>query len=334
MSRSPSRCSSRWRPDAPPLASDEHWDATPPAERQYITEEEFATRYGAAQSDLDAVAAFGAKHHLRVLESNSSQRLVILSGKVPDVNEAFGVELCHYEVQGAPEEAPIQGAAHAEPESRRYRGYEGPVHLPPKLTPVVEGVFGLDARRLARRAGVPTVTTPLTPPGVSELYDFPATGHHIRHETIGLLEFSDPVIGKCGYMLSDIDDYFTTTLGIGPGYITPHLTDIGVNGATNSPGGPADEEVALDIEVAGSVAQGAPISVYFTTWDEMGWILAVKRAVHPPRRASSVCSVDQLGLAGARHHRKRDLEPGGDCRGQRDLPGGSDVRDDGARRLG
>jgi kumamolisin len=59
------------------------------------------------------------------------------------------------------------------------------------------------------------------------------------------------------------------------------LTDVGVNGATNSPGGPGDPEVALDIEVAGAVAQGARIAVYFTTWDENGWVLALKKAVHP-----------------------------------------------------
>ena len=122
-------------------------------------------------------------------------------------------------------------------------------------------------------------------PQVAALYDFPKPPHHIGKETIGLLEFSDPSLGTCGYLPADIDAYFTTSLGIGPGLVTPTLTDISVNGATNSPGSTSsfneDAEVTLDIEVSAAVAQGAHIAVYFSTWDENGWFLAVKRAVHP-----------------------------------------------------
>jgi kumamolisin len=115
----------------------------------------------------------------------------------------------------------------------------------------------------------------------------------MHKETIGLLEFSDPIIGTCGYYPSDVTAYFTTSLGIGPGYTSPNLTDIGVNGASNTPGGFDDVEVALDIQVAGAAAQGAHINVYFTTWDENGWILALKRAVHPKpgERRPSVLSI-------------------------------------------
>ena len=160
------------------------------------------------------------------------------------------------------------GAWPGPPRSRRrergerevYRGYEGYVHLPEDVAHVVEGVFGLDNRRMARRAVTPLPTiTPLTPPQVATLYDFPKPSNHIDKETIGLLEFSDPVAGKCGYLPSDIVAYFTTAAGIGPGFVTPPLLDIGVNGATNSPGGFAHAEVVLDISVAGSVAQGAHI---------------------------------------------------------------------------
>jgi kumamolisin len=254
-------------------------------------------QYGAAPADLDLVAAFAARHELRVLESNPAQRIVVLSGTVAHVNKAFAVELGRYEVapeaEGERNRPPGQGR-----QGRRaresYRGYEGEVHLPPDVAHVVEGVFGLDNRRMAQRAITPLPTiTPLTPPQVAALYDFPTPGHHIGKETIGLLEFSDPSIGTCGYLASDINAYFTTALGIGPGFIVPTISDIGVNGATNSPGGPADAEVTLDISVAGSVAQGAHINVYFTTWDEAGWVLALKRAVHPHpgERRPSVLSI-------------------------------------------
>ena len=285
----------RRKPGAPPLPSQEHWESKPPAERQYISQEEFAERYGADHADFGIIAEFAASQGLKVAETNVAQRTVIVSGKVSDIGKAFGVELARYEVtrpprkeeerkggEGKESERKDEDRRRGEEEREVYRGYEGELHLPASLAPIVEGVFGLDTRRMARRAIVPLpVITPLTPPQVAQLYDFPAPPPHIGKETIGLLEFSDPVAGKCGYVPSDITKYFTTALGIGPGFVRPALTDVGVNGASNSPGGPGDAEVALDIEVAGSVAQGAHIAVYFTTWDENGWILALKRAVHP-----------------------------------------------------
>jgi kumamolisin len=274
----------RRRPGAPALPNQEHWAATPHGERRYVTTEEFASQYGAAPADLDRVADFATDHGLSVVEKNASQRIVIVSGTVAQINEAFAVELGHYEIEPGAERNTVPGGMKpGGPEHETYRGYEGDIHLPVDIGSVVEGVFGLDNRRMAQRAVTPLpVITPLTPPQVAELYDFPKPPHHhIGKETIGLLEFSDPVIGTCGYLASDIQAYFTTAQGIGPGFVTPTLTNISVNGATNSPGGGGDAEVTLDISVAGSVAQGAHIAVYFTTWDENGWVLAVKRAIHP-----------------------------------------------------
>ncbi len=249
----------RRRPGAPALPSQEHWAETPPGERRYVTPEEFAAQYGAAPDDLDLVAEFAGKHGLNVDEKNITQRMVIASGKVSHVNKAFAVELGRYEVAPSANGERKRMDGHPEPAKREpefYRGYEGELHLPADVARVVEGVFGLDNRRMARRAVWPPfpVITPLTPPQVAEMYDFPKPPHHIGKETIGLLEFSDPSIGTCGYLPSDINAYFTTALGIGPGLVTPTLTDIGVNGATNSPGSGSsfnsDAEVTLDIEVS------------------------------------------------------------------------------------
>jgi kumamolisin len=280
----------RRRPGAPALPSQEHWAATPVGERRYITTEEFAAQYGAAPDDLDLVADFAVRHGLNVAERDAAQRIVIVSGTVAQISEAFGVELGHYEIEHAPDAQHPRGDGNRRPPRRpvreSYRGYEGELHLPADVAPVVEGVFGLDNRRMAQRAVTPLpMITPLTPPQVAELYHFPKPPHHIDRETIGLFEFSDPVIGTCGYLASDIQAYFTTAQGIGPGFVTPTITNIGVNGAANSPGSGsvfnADAEVTLDISVSAAVAQGANIAVYFTTWDENGWILALKRAIHP-----------------------------------------------------
>jgi kumamolisin len=279
----------RRRAGAPSLPDQDHWARTPPGSRHYITTEEFAAKYGASAADLDLVASFAASHNLTVVEKSAAQRIVIVSGKVAHVSKAFAVDLGRYEVPPRPvtDSKPSRHDSKGTRQEREvYRGYEGDLHLPAEIAQIVEGVFGLDNRRMARRNVTPLPTiTPLNPRQVADLYDFPKPTHHIHRETIGVLEFSDPVTGTCGYLQSDINAYFTTALGIGPGFVTPTITNIGVNGASNSPGSGsvfnADAEVTLDISVAAAVAQGAHIAAYFTTWDENGWVLALKRAVHP-----------------------------------------------------
>jgi len=311
----------RRRAGAPSLPDQEYWASMPPGERKYLSTEEFAERYGADLEDLERVADFAREHGLVVIEKNPSQRTVTATGTAANLNKAFAVELFRYETEaiverprrpsrpadkGAGERPRRKEEASDKKEKSVYEGYEGYVHIPEKLANIVEAVFGLDRRRLARRAVTPFPTiSPLTPPQVATLYDFPAPPAHVHKETIGLLEFSDLVIGTCGYYPSDVTAYFTTPLGIGPGYTPPPLTDVGVNGASNTPGGLDDIEVALDIQVAGAAAQGAHINVYFTTWDENGWVLAIKRAVHPKpgERRPSVLSISwawsEFGTAGS-----------------------------------
>ena len=73
----------------------------------------------------------------------------------------------------------------------------------------------------------------------------------------------------------------------GLGIAEPRVTAVSVDGATNSPNLPgtsddpnADGEVALDIEVAGSIAPGANIAVYFTTNTSQGFLDALTTAIH------------------------------------------------------
>ena len=164
-----------------------------------------------------------------------------------------------------------------------YRGREGHVHLPADLVPVVEGVFGLDNRQRARplfqRAAQAQTARALTPPEVARLYDFPP-GISAAGQCIGLLEFGG------GFDPADITTWFTN-LGLTP----PDITEVGVDGAGNSPGSDADTEVVLDIDVAGAAAQGARISVYFAPWTEQGWVDVVSTAVHDAANNPSVLSI-------------------------------------------
>jgi kumamolisin len=67
-----------------------------------------------------------------------------------------------------------------------------------------------------------------------------------------------------GWVQSDIDSYFKSI-----GQPSPSLTDVSVDGTTNSPGSDSDVEVALDIEVAGAAyftatGKAATIRMYWS----------------------------------------------------------------------
>ncbi len=280
----------RRRSDAPPLPS------APGTATGHITRQDFANLYGSSDADLTLVASFARSHGLTVDETSNARRVVVASGTVEQMNNAFNVDLGRYE---SPEQT--------------YRGREGHVHLPDEIANLVEGVFGLDNRRMARRAGTrvspprgrvfspvssqPAISdipprgldgpalnvTSLTPPQVAALYDYPlspdATG-----QTIGIIEFGG------GFAQSDLNSFFS---GLGGGFTAPTPIVVGVDGATNDPGVDinSDTEVALDICVAGSVAANAEIATYFAPWTEQGWVDVITTSVHDATNNPSVLSI-------------------------------------------
>jgi kumamolisin len=125
----------RRRPGGPELPDQEFWANTPPGHRKFLSRSDFASLYGASQTDFDKVAGFARASDLTVVRTNAAQRIVSVSGTVTQMNQAFFVDLGQYEA-----------------ETEKYRGREGPIYLPDDLVAVVEGVFGLDNRRIAQRA--------------------------------------------------------------------------------------------------------------------------------------------------------------------------------------
>ncbi len=101
-------------------------------------------------------------------------------------------------------------------------------------------------------------------------------------EAIGIIELGG------GYLAADIQNYFQG-LGIKP----PKVTAVSVDGAVNSPtnANSADGEVLLDIEVAGGVAPGARIAVYFAPNTDQGFQDALTTAIHDTANKPSVISI-------------------------------------------
>jgi kumamolisin len=70
---------------------------------------------------------------------------------------------------------------------------------------------------------------------------------------------------------------------------------VGVAGGSNQPGSDADAEVTLDIEVAGALAPGASLVVYFAPNTDQGFYEAISQAAHDTAHKISVMSISWGG---------------------------------------
>ncbi|HEY7124898.1 MAG TPA: S53 family peptidase [Ktedonobacterales bacterium] len=238
-----------------------------PQPDQRLTREEYAARFGASPDDVEKVEAFAHEHDLTVVQTDLARRLVVLAGPASALQQAFGVNLQRYEH-----------------ETGSYRSRSGPVLVPAELAPLVEGVFGLDNRPQARiraRYAVAAPATTYTPPQVARLYNFPTQGNG-KGESIALVELGG------GYRRADLKTYFGQL-----GLAVPKVSSVSVDGGHNHPTTPqgADGEVALDIEVAGGVAPGAHIVVYFAPNTDRGFLDAITQATHDTKNKPSVISI-------------------------------------------
>ncbi len=246
-----------------------------------MSHSEFAQAYGAEAAHVDQVRDFARANHLQMLEHGDEilRRTVTLAGTVAAMEKAFGVELTEYE----------------HPEGS-YRGHAGPIQIPEELSGIVTGVLGLDNRPMVQPHIRFRSTTPGTfgarlstqsynPQQVGSLYNFPpdATG---AGQTIGLLEFGG------GYRPADVRNYFQS-IGVAP----PTMKTVSVDQAHNRPSTAqsADGEVMLDIDVAGAVAPGCTIAVYFAPNSARGFYDALSTAVHDQLRKPSVISISWGG---------------------------------------
>jgi kumamolisin len=274
-------------------------------QRTYLTRQELENLGGADPKDVASVDAFAHQNKLSVSEVSIPRRTVKLTGTVSDFSSAFGVKLKRFK----------SGKI-------AYRGRTGAIYVPKQLQGVVERVLGLDDRPVfaphyrflppskkaqsGRRAKAGKVSgrvrasddhglSSFSPIDVAKIYDFP-TGMDGSGQTIALIELNDidnqGNSTGVGYAQSDLDSFFS-----GLNLTTPQVASIGVDGGANLPGPDpgGDGEVTLDIEVAGAVAPGSNIAVYFGTNTTDGFIQALTTAIHDDVRKPSVISISWGG---------------------------------------
>ncbi len=258
------------------LAADNFDTDQLPERRRYLTYGEYASAHGSDPADIAKVEEFARAHGLVVVESSAARRSVFVSGTAADFAEAFGTTIEHYEHGGG-----------------SYRGRTGPLTVPAGLADVVEGVFGIDDRPIAKPhfqryrpascIGIQahSAGSSFTPPQLAALYSFPA-GLDGTGQCIAIIELGG------GYRTADINTYFNDL-----GLPTPNVTTVRVDGGTNQPStaDSADGEVMLDIEVAAAIAPKALIAVYFAPNTDKGFLDAITMATHDYTNKPSVISI-------------------------------------------
>ncbi len=265
-----------------------HEAAGPLGERRTMGRDEYEKAHGADPDDLKKVVEYATRHGLTVLDSSAARRSVHLLGTAQAMARAFHVDLRTYQHN-----------------NMTYRGHPDHVHVPKDLADVVEAVVGFDNRpyarphyrigqvragRLAPHAGA---APDFTPTQLAQAYNFPdadGTG-----QVIGIIELSAPA--GSGYRVAELQQYFKS-IGLAE---MPTVQAVSIAHGQNHPGTDpndpncADGEVMLDIEVAGAIAPGAKIFVYFAPNTQQGFLRAINGAVHDDANKPTVISLSWGG---------------------------------------
>jgi kumamolisin len=247
-----------------------------PAERTYMTREQLRDEYGSDPAAVDAIEKFAAAHNLVVTKNEPTSARMGLGGTVANLNAAFGVTLFDY----------------SNPKLGEFHARTGPISVPAELGDAITGVFGFNnhraLRRLPRRSRLSELRLNAAaesrpwfmPTELAAIYNFPNA--NAQAQCIGLLEFGG------GVEQPDVAAYFQKI-----GVPAPNIQIVAVDGVSTDPAADPDStgEVMLDIDVAGALAGGAKIAVYFSTFDEKGFIDCLSAVINDSANDPGVLSI-------------------------------------------
>lgn len=254
-----------------------------PVAGQMITREDMAREMGAAPDTVARVGQVLESYGLTVAEASPLTRSLRVEGTVAQMEAAFHAGLGTYRSA----------------EEGEFRGREGELEIPSELSGLVTGVFGFDQRRVAHRrhSATATLDKPVTPAELAAHYSFPSGAG--SGQTVAIAEFGG------GYFAEDLSSFCAKQ-----GTPVPKVTPVSVNGAPlltlaqiqAMPQQQQQEqlddsvEVNMDVQIVAGLAPGADLIVYFSTFDEKGWVDLINEVVSATPAAAVALSVS-WGLA-------------------------------------
>jgi kumamolisin len=227
---------------------------------QRLTPEELAEKFGTQKANADKVAKALKKFGIKVDNVHLATQSMRVSGTAAALEAAFKPDW-------AMMRSPTQG---------EYRGREGPVYIPKDLKGLVDGVFGLDerimARRKARATAAAAALAPLGPADLEQRYNFPpgnAAGQSVAIAEFGGGYFADDMTAYCNKFQRPVPNVRPISVDA-PAYTLKQIQAL-------PPRSRATEldnsiEVMMDVQIVAGLCPKAQISVYFSAFDQGGWV--------------------------------------------------------------
>src|SRR4051812_38419528 len=249
-----------------------------PEPGETLTKEELEQRFSASRSDVDYVAQVLRDQGLTVEDASPLTRSVVAKGTAEQMEATFRPGLAVYET-------PNQG---------QFRGRDGVIHIPAELAGKVDGVFGLDERKVARRAMAAPVAAPpapaaLGPAKLESHYNFPpgdGTGQRVAIAEFGGGYFVEDLEAFCAHVGRPVPHVQAVSLGA-PAYTLQQIANLPK--AQRNQQLSMSVEVMMDVEIVAGLCPKADIVVYFAPFTQKGWIDTINRLISdPPAVALSI----------------------------------------------
>ena len=234
---------------------------------------ELEEQYGADPADLEKVRTVLTGLGVRILKEDALTCSVRAGARAEVMESVFQVRLFHY--------------AHAE---GNYRGRKGELRVPAELKDIIVAVLGLDNRKMVKRRPIRKRKASLNlagraaasrtwffPAELATIYSFPAGDG--QGQTVGLLEFGG------GFFADDLATFCQNA-----NVAVPTVKTVSVNNTPTNQRDGAEGEVMLDVEVVAGVCPAATIVVYFSSFDESGWVDIIDTAIHDQNNPLTVIS--------------------------------------------
>src|ERR1700729_26071 len=244
-------------------------------------------RFGANPATIKQVSEALEAHGLRIDGYSELTRSLRASGTVAQMESVFRPKLGTYRTSGG----------------RVFRGREGDLQIPAELDGLITGVFGFDQRRVAYRkaqrsaAAARLPTSPVSPSQIAAHYRFPAgTG---AGQTIAIAEFGggffpDDLAAFCAKHDTPVPKVTTASVNGSPILTLEQIRQLPQQQQTEQLGD--SKEVGLDVQIVAGLAPDAAIVLYFSTFDQKGWVDLLNELIDGKPAASMVLSVS-WGLA-------------------------------------
>jgi uncharacterized protein (TIGR03437 family) len=242
---------------------------------QWLTPEQFGSRFGASQADIDKLVSWLGQHGLSVKSTARGRMSISFSGTAAQINSAFGVQIHHYLVNG----------------KVHYANASNPT-IPAAFQGIVTAVQGMHDFRLQPRVK-PRATVAgqhvLAPADIATIYDLnPLYSAGINGTGVKIA-----IAGQTEIELSDIQNYrthFSLPTNVPTTLLVPGDTNPGISEGDLA-------EADLDIEITGAVAPNASIEFVYTANEDDAFEYIIDQNLAPILSTSYGACELEIGTA-------------------------------------